>query len=175
MNIFLAGVHGAGKTYLAQQLYSQTDLKHTSASTLIKEERASLNWGVDKRVSEVNENQIALARAVERYNNSGTKLLLDGHFVLLYSEGFFIRLGSDVFKALNLEGVVLIEANSSLIEKRLFERDRTVLTKDFINQFINLERAQAESVCGELDIPLIVLNEPTAEMLNEAIRSMAMR
>lgn len=87
MNIFVAGVHGVGKTYLASRLPSTLGLIHTSASKLIKEERAMPSWGVDKRVSDVDANQIALAAAVKRHNDAGVQLLLDGHFVLLNNNG----------------------------------------------------------------------------------------
>jgi len=55
---------------------------HTSASGLIKEECALATRTNDKRVSDVNANQRALAAAVRRHNYAGTSLLLDGHFVL---------------------------------------------------------------------------------------------
>jgi adenylate kinase len=42
MNIFVAGVHGVGKTYLASRL---PPLMSTSASKLIREELATANWG----------------------------------------------------------------------------------------------------------------------------------
>ncbi|MGJ0483728.1 MAG: ATP-binding protein [Methylomicrobium sp.] len=123
MNIFIAGVHGVGKTYLASQLPATFGLIHTSASKLIKEELTMSNWGVDKRVNDVDVNQIALAAAVQRYNAAGTRLLLDGHFVLLNSEDNFLRLDIEVFNSLNLDGVVLLEADPNVIARRIFERD----------------------------------------------------
>lgn len=45
MNIFVAGVHGVGKTFLASQLPKALGLMQTSASKLIKEERALPDWG----------------------------------------------------------------------------------------------------------------------------------
>ena len=88
MNIFVAGIHGVGKTYLASHAASGSGMTHTSASKLIKEERGQATWSADKRVAEVDANQQALAKAIRRHNELGIKLLLDGHFVLLNNAGF---------------------------------------------------------------------------------------
>lgn len=78
MNAFVAGVHGVGKTHLSSRIPASLGLTHTSASKLIKEERAMLTWGTDKRVSEVDA-QAALSTEVSRHNSAGFHLLLDGH------------------------------------------------------------------------------------------------
>lgn len=168
MNILLAGVHGVGKTYLASRLPAVLRLLHTSASSLIKEER-TLNWGVDKRVSDLDANQIALTAAVRRYNDAGTRLLLDGHFVLLNSEGAFSRLEIDVFKSLNLDGVVLLEAAPDTVVTRIRKRDGQDVDLAHLVEFIADERSQAQIVCRELGIPLYVLTEPTLETFAEAV------
>lgn len=68
-------------------------------------------------------NQIALANAVTRHNEAGTRLLLDGHFVLLDAQGEFSPLAANVFKALRLDGVLLLEADANTIATRIRERD----------------------------------------------------
>jgi adenylate kinase len=157
MNIFVAGVHGVGKTFLASQLPKALGLMQTSASKLIKEERALPDWGTDKRVGDVDVNQIALANAVTRHNEAGTRLLLDGHFVLLDAQGEFSPLAANVFKALRLDGVLLLEADANTIATRILERDSREVDIDHTIQFLAAERAQAELVCNELGIPLHIL------------------
>lgn len=173
MNVFVAGIHGVGKTYLAAQLPTHVGLVHTSASKLIREERAMPNWGTDKRVSDIDANQIALAAAVKRYNDAGTRLLLDGHFVLLNAQGNFSRLGTDVFRPLNLDGVVLIEADPQIVAARIRERDGREPDIERIREFIATERTQAQLVCGELGIPLRILDAPSLEMFVEAVTAPA--
>ena len=160
MNIFLAGIHGVGKTYLAERLPTGSGLLHTSASGLIKEERALPGWGADKHVSDVDENQIALAKAVRRYNASGTALLLDGHFVLLDKEGLFVLLGVEVFETLNLSAVVLIEAQPEVVASRVCQRDGLDRSPKWLAEFAAKERAQAEFVCGRLLLPMRILTSP---------------
>lgn len=160
MNIFVAGIHGVGKTYLAKRLPSDSGLMHTSASTLIKEELALPEWTPDKRVADVDENQVALAKAVARHNAGGTALLLDGHFVLLGRDGQFVPLGVDVFKALNLSAIVLIEALPDVVAGRVTLRDELHRDPVWLTDFMAQERTQAELVCADLKLPLTVLESP---------------
>jgi adenylate kinase len=57
MTIFIAGIHGVGKTYLAKQAASEMGLKYATASQLIREERGHASWDSNKRVDEVENNQ----------------------------------------------------------------------------------------------------------------------
>lgn len=173
MNIFVAGVHGVGKTYLASQLPVTMGLMHTSASKLIEEERTILNWGADKRVSDVDANQIALAAAVKRHNSVGTRLLLDGHFVLLNDQGEFTRLDTEVFKALKLDGVVLLEAAPDTISIRIRERDGGEVNIDHMVEFLTMERSQAQMVCHDLGISLRILHAPNLDIFVEAVKATA--
>lgn len=173
MNILVAGVHGVGKTYLAARLPLTLGFTHTSASSLIKEERAMPNWGVDKRVSDVDTNQLVLATAVKRYNNAGTPLLLDGHFVLLDGSGNFIPLGADVFSNLNISGVVLLEADPQVIAARIQERDGRVVDIEHLTDFIATERSQAKLVCDEIGIPIRVLIAPSSQAFVDAVSVLA--
>jgi len=161
MNIFIAGIHGVGKTYLANRLPAGSGLLHTSASTLIKEQLALSEWNVDKRVIDVDANQIALAQAVARHNANNTALLLDGHFVLLGQDGQYIPLGIEVFRTLNLLAVVLIEASPDVVAARIIQRDEIYRDPRWLADFMRRERAQADLVCTELKLPLSVLSSPS--------------
>lgn len=171
MNIFVAGIHGVGKTYLASRLPSDVDLTHTSASNLIREERALPSWGQDKRVANIDDNQVALAAAVSRRNAQGSRLLLDGHFVLLDESSRFVRLGPEVFRSLNLKAVILVEAPVEVIAQRLLGRDGAHREPTFLLEFADCERTQARAVCTELALPLHILVSPTDEAFASAIHA----
>lgn len=175
MNLFVAGIHGVGKTFLASKLSADVGFLHTSASKLIKEELSLPEWGTEKRVSDVDRNQIALAAAVKRHNDSGTRLLLDGHFVLLDSEGKFVRLGAAVFHALNLDGVILLEADVPTIIDRVRRRDGKELDAAFIFDFLRAEREQAELICKELRITLHTLHSANPDGFVDAIKDLEQR
>lgn len=163
MNIFLGGVHGVGKSFLARQIPAKYAYFHTSASSIIKEERSHPNWGVDKRVEDAARNQVLLAEGVKRKNNEGVRLFLDGHFVLKGNEGNLIYLGADVFSTLNLKAVILLEAAPQVIAQRIYERDGRAEKVEDLNQFVGAERIQAQQVCNSLNIPLTILHSPTLD------------
>ena len=169
MNIFVAGIHGVGKTYLASRAAPAAGMTHTSASKLIKEERALVTWTNDKRVTDVDANQQALATAIRRHNELGIKLLLDGHFVLLDNTGEMTRLDVVVFSALNLDGVVLIEESPQTVAQRIEERDQRQESIADLQAFMVAERDQAQKVCADLHIPLTILLSPSPEEFAVAV------
>lgn len=172
MNIFVAGIHGVGKTYLASRLPAGIGLLHMSASKLIKEALALPDWKPDKRVADVMQNQVALAKAVARYNSSGAALLLDGHFVLLDTAGEFVKLSAEIFKTLNLRAVLLIEADPKVIEVRVQGRDNLQRDSEWLVTFMRKEREQTETVCSELNVPFRLLVSPSDDEFVAAIASL---
>ena len=169
MNLFIAGVHGVGKTYLASQVPAELGLVHTSASQIIRDELTQPNWDASKYVGNVNANQIALVTGLKRLNSTGKKVLLDGHFVLLNSSGDFVRLETSVFSQLGLKGVLLVEARPQLIAERVGARDGRTVDVGMLEKFLTIEREHATSVCDELGLALTVLREPTSEKFNATI------
>lgn len=161
MNVFVAGVWGAGKTYLADRLAPILGMKHRSASQLIREERGSANWAADKRVSNIDENQLLLANAVRRENANGTRLLLDGHFVLRDTKNRLIRLNQNVFESLQLSGVLLIEVPVDIVIHRIAERDHRVVTASNVMEAMDLEEKQCLAVCAALGLRVRRLSQPS--------------
>jgi adenylate kinase len=170
--IFITGVHGVGKSFLGAQVSKSLNIDHCTASTLIREEKGHATWGTDKRVSEVEDNQLALIRAVKRRRDLGVNLLLDGHFVLRDASGELLKLSKGVFAELTLAGVVLLTENPLIIAERLIGRDGvTVGTKSIAEHAAAVYR-HVEEVCGELKIPLAVLQSADAAMLTKAVQTM---
>lgn len=48
MTVFVAGVHGVGKSYLCQNYALKYGVVHESASALIRRERSLAEWGLIK-------------------------------------------------------------------------------------------------------------------------------
>ena len=80
--IFLAGVHGVGKGFLGAPVASSMGIAHLTASQLIRAEKGQVTWGTDKKTSDLDNNQLALIRAVAQRRLTHPAILLDGHFVL---------------------------------------------------------------------------------------------
>ncbi|RED01301.1 ATP-binding protein [Ectopseudomonas oleovorans] len=168
MTIFVAGIHGVGKTYLCEAFSGRTAIPHRSASALIKSQRERVDWGKDKLVSGIDENQQALATAVGRCLLENADLLLDGHFVLKDVNGSFVRLAPKVFTSLTITAVVLIENTPSVIASRLSERDGTAAAGN-ISEFLLAEREHSKLVSDILTCPLITLHAPSKAEFHDAV------
>ena len=163
MNVFIAGGHGVGKTFLVSALTLPAGVVATSASKLIREERGQASWGMDKRVAEVDANQLALASAVKRHNDGGARLLLDGHFALHGADGALRLLDAEVFAALNLSGVILLEAKPDVVAERIQARDNRKADREEIESLASAERNQAYAVCAQLGLTLVTMQSPRVD------------
>jgi adenylate kinase len=169
MTIFLGGVHGVGKTYLGRPVAQKLNLIHKTASELIQEERGRATWNVDRRVTEVNENQAALIASVRRLRNEGPQLLLDGHFVLKDTTGSLIRLQMEVFQQLELHAIIVLEAPPGVIVQRLSARTGEPQSLAAIIEFAQAEREHADKVSRDLHIATTYLKSPSEDELYSVV------
>jgi adenylate kinase len=170
MTVFVAGVHGVGKSFLCQRYVNDCSVVYESASGLIRKERAQVHWSTDKKVAHIDDNQIALRTAVQRIITTGQSLLLDGHFVLINDKSEFVALEPSVFQDIGITGVVLLEADAGVIASRLAARDSSRSAVD-IGLFLERERAQAHYVCQELSVPLHILDQPDFPEFSKVVSS----
>lgn len=170
MVVFVAGVHGVGKTFLCERFAAETGIMHSSASSLIKGELKSANWESDKLVSDIESNQIALTKAVNNLTENHPKLLLDGHFVLKDSAENLVDVTENTFKNLSLSAIVLIEAPSEIVNDRLLSRDKNTSTGD-TSTFLEAEKKRAIYISTTLSVPLIILNQPSNQLFKEKINN----
>ncbi len=168
MKYFIAGVHAVGKTFLCKGYALEHQCIHKSASDLIKEYKAQ-SWHDEKFTSDIDNNQEILIKALGKFNDiDSPMLLLDGHFVLLDEKGDFKSIDSSVFVRMKIDGIVLIENEISVIEKRINERGVSHIKYD-IGDFILSERQHAESISNELGIKIIKLHNPSYDDFSSAI------
>lgn len=163
MTIFVAGVHGAGKTFTTKPACQKLGLVHATASQLIKEERGQASWNGTKMVSDVDQNQIALISAARRIRQTGATLVIDGHFVLRRAPGTHERLPVDVFRALECSSILLIRCPVPVLLERLHARQDTSWTEAELAEFIKTEDAHSAEAAKVLGIPLKALDSPTAQ------------
>jgi predicted transcriptional regulator/adenylate kinase len=152
--IFIAGVHGVGKTTLCSGIADSQGFIHKSASQLIREAKASAIARNSKAVTDIPGNQQLLVDAVSRINQSGQTLLLDGHLALLNSAKKAEALPTKVFADLGIDGIVMIHDKPSSIVERLKQRDGNGIGFDEIKALQALENSRAKIVTGELGLPL---------------------
>jgi predicted transcriptional regulator/adenylate kinase len=158
--IFVAGVHGAGKTTLCENL-GFPGISHRSASSLIKEERAEAISSTRKTVKDMRGNQELLVRAVNKIRATGKPILLDGHFALLDESYKAQPIPAEVFSELGVRAIVLVHDKATEISKRLKERDNGALTAKVIARLQSVEFSQAELVARELCVPVYRFHSST--------------
>lgn len=163
MTIFVAGVHGAGKTFATKPVCQKLGLVHATASQLIKEERGQATWSAAKMVSDVDQNQAALISAARRIRESGATLVMDGHFVLRRAPGAHERLPVDVFRALECSSILLIRSPVSVLLERLRARQDTSWSEAELAEFSMAEDTQGAEVAAALGITLHVLDSPSIQ------------
>ncbi|MGN8134610.1 ATP-binding protein [Paraburkholderia sp. 22099] len=172
MTIFVAGMHGVGKTFLAKPASERLGLLHATASQLLREERGAVSWDANKRVGGIDENQRALIAAVSRIRATGRTLLLDGHFVLRGGDGEPVLLAPEVFRDLGCVGVVLLEASVEQIASRLQARGDDSWTLPQIARFAEEERKHTECVCSHLDVRCRKVESPTPAYFDAAVSAL---
>jgi adenylate kinase len=168
--IFLAGVHGVGKGFLGAPVANALGISHFTASQLIREEKGQVTWGTDKKTSDLDDNQLALTRAVSQRRLTHRSILLDGHFVLRNSQGALTPLETTVFKKLHLIGVILLSEEPNVIASRLALRDKGETNIHAISELAEAESAHAQAVCHDHDLPLTVIHAPTEKSVTDAIK-----
>lgn len=167
--VFVAGVHGVGKTTMCQRIPDAKDIVHKSASELIREARAAAVAGSGKAVKDIAGNQRLLVDAVQKMRASGKTLLLDGHFALLDAHGQPQPLSPEVFANLEVSAVIAIHGSASDIAKRLAQRDGAALSRKEVNALQTLELAQAEGVCRDLCIPWVEVKSFDQDEFNQKV------
>ena len=153
--IFISGVHGVGKSYFCNLLKERLGISAYTASQLIAEAKQS-GFSPDKKIADINQNQLYLLEAVDNLKSQGTEFLLDGHFCLLNTDGEITRIPEETFTQLNPDAIVLLTEDPDIIAQRRFERDRVEHKPDDIDRFQKAEIDYANEGAARLGVPLKV-------------------
>ena len=154
--LFVAGIHGVGKTTCCQEASEQSKVPHYSASALIKAKRADAIASTSKIVAHVTANQELLVAAVERLLRETPCFLLDGHFTVLNAAKQIEAISVEVFARLHLDGIVLYRDEPDKIRERIVARDQADHSDIAVHQLA--EENQAKTVAAMLGINIWHLN-----------------
>lgn len=171
MIIFIAGIHGVGKTYLSVLTAQQLEVIHATASQLIREERGMQSWTSNKQSDDVAENQSALISAVGRIKASHQNMLLDGHFVIRGDNNTYIPIDTNVFRDLNVDAVLLLETDDEIVFDRLTARGDCSWSIEELASFADGETIHANQVSKTLEIPLYLLRSPSLSRFKDMVES----
>jgi adenylate kinase len=171
VTVLVAGAHGVGKTFLAKPAAERLGFRYATASQLIRDERGHATWTKTRQVTQIDENQIALARAVERILDGGEQLLLDGHLVLRSRPNEHQRLAESVFRSLRCRRIIILTSPLEVLLERLRARDDHTWTVSELAAFSEAEVRHAQAVAAALSIDLAILASPSDADFDAAVRA----
>lgn len=155
--IFIAGIHGVGKTTFSNKLKTIINYPHYSASDLIKAFNSTLFFG-NKRVSDVESNQHVLINSIEQ-NITEDCFILDGHFTLIKEDKSIENIPIQTFEKLNITKTILLLDQPNIIYDRINNREKKqLLSIEEIEKMQKEEIKYAKFVCFTKGIPLTILN-----------------
>lgn len=169
MTILVAGAHGVGKTFLAKPAAARLGLRYATASQLIRDERGHATWTETRQVTQIDENQIALARAVARILDGGEQLLLDGHLVLRGRPNEHHCLPESVFRSLRCRRIIILTAPIDVLLSRLRARGDETWTAGELAAFSEAEIEHGEAVAVQLGIDVVILSSPARANFDAAV------
>lgn len=155
--LFLAGIHGVGKSTLAEFLSHETGMEHFSSSELIKaHKKAPIDF--ERTVIDPEDNQSFLLNALDRVLSEHESIILDGHFTLWENDNVY-SVPTSLFEAMPIAGIILLEEEPSEICSRLAIRDSRQWHVDDIDLKQKEEIKRAQEVSQHLKVPLLSSSE----------------
>ena len=155
--IFVAGIHGVGKTSVCQEVTKVLPIQYHTASQLIREEKAAAIASNSKLVADVEGNQLLLIQAVRRVAAAHGRILLDGHFTLRNQLGNIELVDVSVFANLGITGIAVYKDEPEIIAQRINQRDGMAYSIEDIGNHQAEEIAHSRLVSSALNIPFVEL------------------
>lgn len=151
--LFIAGVHGVGKTTFCRCLEKSIEAETISASEIIKN-KTKINK--DKSVKDIDGNQDILVGGLSELGIKNSYIILDGHFCLLDKQRQINFVPTSTFRALNIFGIILLKCDPVQIYKRLTGRDgRGRWDPDILGEMQSEEGNRARVVADMLNVPIV--------------------
>lgn len=153
--VFIGGIHGVGKSTVCQQICTQLEINHLSASDLIK-------WGVlqqevnTKCVENIQHTQDRLIIGLQEAIIKDQMYLLDGHYCLLNNEGSIEQVPQKTFEYMKPVLLSIIISDVIEIGQRLEVRDGTRYDSELLGLMQESELQYAQYLSQVLSIPLVV-------------------
>ncbi len=151
--VFVAGVHGVGKTTFVDTSFKSLGYPCFSCSQLIKSMKGEVPE--NKLVKNIGQNQELLSEKINRLKNEYSFFILDGHFTLLNSNKEITNIPLSLFKKIAPCLIIVLTADIESIFKRL---SPITIGREFIDIFQKTEINRAKEIAQILDIPIYFHN-----------------
>ncbi|EKD8217488.1 ATP-binding protein [Listeria innocua] len=157
--ILLAGIHGVGKSTLLQQINEVYPIESHTISSLIKKASSQKTTNTSKRTGQINKNQDLWKKELKNIKTTSQKIILDGHFSLLNSQGDIVALPLETFDNVNISGVILKQEKPEIVRSRLLQRDNFNWDVAKIKTFQEVEEKSAKKYSLDTNTPLYIYND----------------
>lgn len=148
---FIGGIHGVGKGTICKEIVKDCDVKHITASELLKwNEISSLE---NKKVANIQNTQDRLLKAIIALPSQN--YLLDGHFCLLNKHSIPEKVPIETFLNINPKIISVVTLDVNTIHERLMQRDTNKYDKHILESMQKIEVAYAIEIAQKLDIPFV--------------------
>ncbi|MBD5096054.1 MAG: AAA family ATPase [Lachnospiraceae bacterium] len=171
--ILFSGVHGVGKGFFLDKV--KENIQHYdvySASKLIERYRPSTDAGY-KRVSNVNNNQDILIKAIkeEKFHNR-KDFIIDGHLCIFNARGDVEFVPQYFFIDAQITGIVLLQDEPRIICDRISQRDSNKISMRNIEKIQDEEQKYARELQNKFQIEYVIIShECTGEQFEEILRN----
>lgn len=149
--IFLAGVHGVGKSTLAEKIEG-FGIRCYRASEMI-EAGADRKMPVNKEIGNIEENQKVLEQEMGRVLKKGGVTILEGHLCLIDDGGHIVKIPRSTFERLCPEAVWVLVDDAEVIAGRNSNKSSLLSSAEFVSEFQKQELAYGKEIADYLDIP----------------------
>lgn len=150
--IFIAGIHGVGKTTICDEVKKRLGIDYYACSNLIEQMDNEILDYDSKKVENIDQTQNILYESIKQ-NVKEEKILLDGHFCLLNGVGEISRIPLEIYTKLPITNIILITREPWDIVYSNYDKENYAL--DFIEKFQEEEVSYGIEVAKLLNVTLI--------------------
>ncbi|GIO28293.1 ATP-binding protein [Ornithinibacillus bavariensis] len=165
--IFLAGVHGVGKSTLGARIKDKLSVKCMSVSDLIRKSGNNLKQE-DKYTAGISHNQELWKEELKKLSIEESILLLDGHFCLLNEEGEVTSLPFSTFNNTKMKSIILMKHKPEVLRERLLSRDKVDYSLELIRELQETEVERAYNYSKIKNVKMFIYDEvePFNDLIN---------
>lgn len=162
--IFIGGIHGVGKGTICSKIQQELELKHLSASEVLRWSEVSPDAS-NKLVKDIPDTQDRLIKGLERSISPSEKYILDGHFCLFDWQGKVNHVPIETFMKISPILISVVICEPMIVSNRLQSRDDKNYDVATIKKMQNMEVEYAKSVAKNLNIDFSQVNDDPTDLI----------
>ncbi|MCH5689828.1 ATP-binding protein [Niabella sp. W65] len=165
--IFIGGIHGVGKGTLCKRVCDDLNLRHLSASEVLKWEEISAKE--NKLVKDFTLTQDRLITNLQQIVKENERYVLDGHYCLLNKNNVPEKIDFGTFRTLDPFAFIIVVDDVQEV-KRLENRDSREYDFALLFKFQELEIQYSKELAEQLNKPHVTLKSDETKNFKKFFR-----